>query len=118
MGKHRHIIDSAKRISARFKSLRYHAKKWTKIPSNIDTLIEDLNDAILLFDSIEESRILTTEEGAFRKKCKDHLCACLNSQKTYWKQRGKIKWVKLGDENSNSSTHWLPSSKGKIKLHV
>lgn len=30
----------------------------------------------------------------------DHLDKLLEQQKTYWKQRGSVKWVKLGDENT------------------
>jgi hypothetical protein len=28
------------------------------------------------------------------------MCSLLKKQNIYWKQRGKIKWVKLGDENT------------------
>lgn len=46
---HQHIQDCAKRITARLKTLRYSMKKWTKRPSDMDSMIEDLNAAIFLF---------------------------------------------------------------------
>jgi hypothetical protein len=49
---------------------------------------------------IEESRDLTLEEWNFRKIIQDHLGSLLEQQRIYWKQRDKIKWTTLGDENT------------------
>jgi hypothetical protein len=38
-------------------------------------------------------------ERSFRVAMKKHLATLLQQQLAYWKQRGKIKWVTLGDEN-------------------
>jgi len=35
----------------------------------------------------------------------DKLIALLHQQKTYWKQKGVVKWVALGDAAPNSSMH-------------
>jgi hypothetical protein len=35
-----------------------------------------------------------------RDLLKSHLLKLLHNQNVYWKQRGKIKWVKLGNENT------------------
>ena len=52
-------------------------------------------------DAAENSRPLTDLEQAFRDNLKDELTDLLKKQQTYWRQRGKIKWVTLGYENSN-----------------
>jgi hypothetical protein len=48
----------------------------------------------------------------FRKSMKLHLASLLKQQLAYWKQRGKIKWVTLGDENSRFF-HAMASNKKK-----
>ena len=39
-------------------------------------------------------------EWNLRDILKEHVITLLQNQKSYWKQRGKIKWVKLGHENT------------------
>jgi hypothetical protein len=39
-------------------------------------------------------------EHNFRLLVKQHLSTLLESKRTYWKQRNKLRWVKFGDENS------------------
>jgi hypothetical protein len=51
-------------------------------------------------DLVENQRDLTPRESAFRKALKIQLEGLLKQQLAYWKQRGKIKWVTLGDANS------------------
>jgi hypothetical protein len=51
-------------------------------------------------DSIEEWRDLSLQEWNFRNILNLKLSTLLHQQMIYWKQRGRIKWVKLGDENS------------------
>jgi hypothetical protein len=45
-------------------------------------------------------RTLSLEEWNLRDILKDHVITLLQNQQAYWKQRGKIKWVKLGDANT------------------
>jgi hypothetical protein len=63
-------------------------------------LIAKVNETIELLDIIEEWRNLTTEEWNLRDILKSHVLQLLHNQNVYWKQRGKIKWVKLGNENT------------------
>jgi hypothetical protein len=51
-------------------------------------------------DSVENYRSLTPSEVDLRVSLKKHLTQLLKQQLAYWKQRGKIKWVTLGDSNS------------------
>jgi mannosylglycoprotein endo-beta-mannosidase len=46
---------------------------------------------------IEEHRDLSTKEGNFKAILEEHLTSLLRQQKSYWKQRGRVKWVKYGD---------------------
>ena len=48
----------------------------------------------------EEFRDLGDFEWNCRVILKEHLLILLKNQKIYWKQRGKIKGVKFGDENT------------------
>jgi hypothetical protein len=59
-----------------------------------------VNDIIELLDITEEFRPLFLEESNLRDILKSHLLKLLHNQNVYWKQRGKIKWVKLGNENT------------------
>jgi hypothetical protein len=55
---------------------------------------------IELLDIFEELRPLTLEEWNLRDLLKSHIISLLQNQRVYWNQRGKIKWVKLGNENT------------------
>ena len=46
---------------------------------------------------ISDHRDLSIEEWNFKDILKDHLLDLLERHRLYWKQRGNIKWVKLGD---------------------
>ena len=58
------------------------------------------NEVITLIDIIEEIITLSVTEWNLRDTLKKHLITLLQNQKSYWQQRGKIKWVKLGDANT------------------
>ena len=51
-------------------------------------------------DILEDFRDLTLAEWNFRDTLRLKLNDLLDQQKTYWRQRGAIKWVKLGDTNT------------------
>jgi hypothetical protein len=92
--------DSAKRINAKFKSLRRGLKFWAKNLPCLKHQIQKTNEVIELLDITEELRSLTIDEWNLRDALKVHIITLLQNQRTYWKQRGKIKWVKLGNENT------------------
>jgi hypothetical protein len=95
-----HYADAAKRITSKFKVLRKVLKHWAKSLSSLKVEIEDCNFVIALLDSVENCRSLIPSEVNLRISLKDHLAKLLKQQLAYWKQRGKIKWVTLGDSNS------------------
>ncbi|XP_071685378.1 uncharacterized protein [Lolium perenne] len=92
--------DSAKNINAKFKNLRRGLKLWAKNLPCLKILINKVNEVISLVDTMEEYRTLTVLEWDLRYVLKAHLLTLLQNQKSYWQQRGKIKWVKLGDANT------------------
>jgi retron-type reverse transcriptase len=94
------FTDSAKRINAKFKNLRRALKLWAKNLPCLKNLIAKVNSVIGLLDTIEELMTLSLEEWNLRDILKAHVITLLQNEKSYWKQRGKIKWVKLGDANT------------------
>lgn len=49
---------------------------------------------------IKELRDLSILEWNFRDLLNNHLQSLLKQQRLYWKQRGQIKWVTLGDAST------------------
>jgi hypothetical protein len=89
--------DPAKRIMAKFKRARKAIQVWCKSLPNLAKMIDKVKFVIQLLDFIEESRDLTIQEWNFKEILIHHLHDLLSKQRTYWKQRGQIKWVTLGD---------------------
>jgi hypothetical protein len=92
--------DAAKRINAKLKNVRRGLKLWSKNRPCLKKLIAQVNDTITMLDLFEEARPLSSEEWNLREILKSHVLTLVQNQRTYWKQRGKIKWVKLGNENT------------------
>lgn len=95
-----HYVDAAKIINAKFKILRKHLKTWAKSLSPIKEEILNVKNFVAFLDAIENFRDLTSIELTLREDLKVLLTSLLKKQKLYWQQRGKIKWVTLGSENS------------------
>jgi len=55
---------------------------------------------------LEEFRDLSLIEWNFKEILDNHLLNLLDKQKMYWRQRGNIKWVTLGD----AGTHFFHAS--------
>ena len=93
-------LDAVKSLNAKFKNLRRALKLWARSLSCLKAQIAKLNELIFLWDFFEEFRELEIHEWNCRAILKDQLLLLLRNQKIYWKQRGKIKGVKFGDENT------------------
>jgi hypothetical protein len=91
--------DKAKKMSAKLKHLRQTLRKWKQQLSNLAKTIDNNKSIIMLLDNMEEFRDLSLEWN-FRKIVNEHLEGLLEQQRIYWKQRGRIKWATLGDENT------------------
>jgi hypothetical protein len=93
--------DPAKLITAKFKALRGALRNWQSQLSNLKSTIANIKLVISFLDLIEECRDLSLEEWNFRDLLNRKLSDLLHQQNIYWRQRGTIKWVKLGDENTS-----------------
>jgi Tfp pilus assembly protein PilO len=78
-------LDSAKRITAKFKNLRKALKTWKAQLPNLATVIANSREIISFMDILEEMRDLTLEEWNFRRIVSSHLEQLLEQQRTYWK---------------------------------
>lgn len=92
--------DISKRVGAKFKTLRKDLRQCHSQISNLTKTIDSNKLIIFSLDALEEFRDLSLEEWNFRKLVQENLMKLLEQQKEYWKQRGRIKWVTLGDENT------------------
>jgi hypothetical protein len=59
--------------------------------------IRNVKLVLSFLNIIEEFRDLSLIEWNFRKLLEGKLISLLQQQRTYWKQRGNLKWVTLGD---------------------
>jgi hypothetical protein len=82
---------------AKLKRTRKAIQGWHKSLPNLAKLIDKVKMVIQLLDFIEESKDLTIHEWNFKDILVHHLQDLLSKQRTYWKQRGQIKWATLGD---------------------
>jgi hypothetical protein len=63
-------------------------------------VIANCNFTLALLDGLEEQRNLSTIEKNFRRILGEHIRKLLDAKRAYWRKRAKIKWAKLGDENT------------------
>jgi hypothetical protein len=75
-------------------------KEWNCTLSNLKATIGNVKLILSLFCLIEEFRDLSLVEWNFRKILEGKLQTLLHRQRIYWKQRGNIKWVTLGDAST------------------
>jgi hypothetical protein len=50
---------------------------------------------------LEDQRTPSRLETIFRSLVKHHLSSLLEAKKIYWRQINTVRWIKLGDENTN-----------------
>jgi hypothetical protein len=110
--------DRATKLGAKFKTLRKILRQWHSQISNMSKLIDNNKITLAFLDSLEEFRDLALEEWNFRKLVQENLGKLLDQQREYWKQRGKIKWATLGDENTNffHSTATISHNRNSIMM--
>lgn len=90
-------LDPAKNLSAKFKNLRRAINAWKQKLPGLPLIINNLKIVLHFLETIEMLRDLSLAEWNFRNMVAEKLISLLRQQKAYWKQRGKIRWVKEGD---------------------
>jgi hypothetical protein len=92
--------DPAQVLTVKLKSTRKCLKDWQRNLPNLAKTIENTKLVIQFIDRIEEHNDLEIQEWNFRDLLRQHLSNLLEWQKTYWKQRGTVKWVTCGDADT------------------
>ena len=95
-----HHSGAAKRITAKFKNLRRVLRSWQSQLSSLKANIQNVKLILSFMGLLEEFRDLSMQEWNFRSILQDRLIHLLKQQRTYWKQRGNIRWVTTGDAGS------------------
>lgn len=91
------LQDPTKIITAKFKNLRRILKTQKANVSSLGQMIQNVKATIYLLESIELIRDLSLSERNFRDLLCEKLVFLLKMQRTFLKQRGKIRWIKEGD---------------------
>ena len=91
------LLRYAKILTAKFKFLRNDLKTWQARWSSLTDVIANVKLIMHFLELLGEYRNLILAEWNFKNILKEHLLELLEQQRIYWKQRGAIKWAKLGD---------------------
>ena len=75
-------------------------KQWNQTLSNLKQNIANVKLILTFVNMLEEFRDLSIIEWNFRKSLETKLTSLLQQHRAYWKQRGHIKWVTLGDAST------------------
>lgn len=94
-------LDSARCLSGKFKILRKSLREWQASVINLKQVICNVRMIIFFIEVLGDFRDLSLMEWNFKEILGNKLLALLEKQKIYWKQRGNIKWVQLGDANTH-----------------
>ena len=89
-----HIKDHAKMLTAKFKNLRRELKEWKSTLPKLALAIEKIKLVLHFLETIELFRDLSLPEWNFRNMVSEKLIFLLKQQRTYWRQREKVRWVK------------------------
>lgn len=71
-------------------------REWQASKTGLRTIIANTKTTLQFLEVLGELRDLSVEEWNFKEFLKEHLISILEKQRIYWKQRGTIKFVKLG----------------------
>lgn len=100
-GTQQNTNDSTKLISAKLKGLRKCLREWQASMTNLKTTIANVRLIMHFLEVITEFRDLSLPEWSFHKILETHPLDLLEKQRIYWKQRGNVKWVQLGDAGTH-----------------
>lgn len=93
-------LPANKHLTLCLKRTRADLKSWAKNLRRLDELLANCKVAFAMLSKIEEHRSLCHVEFALCELVQTssrRQSACIAA---YWKQRGKVKWCILGDENT------------------
>jgi exonuclease III len=92
--------DKAAALTARVKELHHDAKVWVRKQRNPSSIFHNCSFIIKLLDMFEECCDMSVGELYLHQLCKDHLSLLVLEKVVHWKQRGKFKAIREGNENT------------------
>jgi hypothetical protein len=92
--------NAAAVLTAKVKRFRFAAKVWKKSHRFIPTHDNNCRFVIDLFDFFEEHRNLSAAKLVLRRSAREALALSIKQRAAHWKQRGKFRAVREGDENT------------------
>jgi hypothetical protein len=92
--------NAAAVLAAKVKRFHFAAKVWKKSHRFIPTHDNNCRFVIDLFDFFEEYRPLDAAERTLRQTAREALALSVKQKAAFWKQRGKFRAIKEGDENT------------------
>lgn len=92
--------DKAKLITAKLKNLRKSLRDWQASMRSLKTVIANVRAVLFFLEILAEYRVLSVPEWNFHRILEEELIQLLERQRLYWKQRGNVKWVQLGDAST------------------
>lgn len=95
-----YITDADKIITTKFKNLRRVLKEWQGNLSNLKKNMANFKLTLSFILFVEEFRDLTLPKWSFKILLEHKLSSLLHQQHIYWKQRGALKWVTLGNAST------------------
>ncbi|XP_071677171.1 uncharacterized protein [Lolium perenne] len=95
-----HARDAAAALAAKVKRYRFAAKGWKRAHRFTPYTENNCKFLLSLLDFFEESRPLSGPERALRAAARETLALAIKKNAAHWKQRGKFRAVKEGDENT------------------
>lgn len=98
----------------KLKGLKSLLKLWNKEEfGNVGLKKTELLKAIDDLDTEEEINPLSIEKQEKRKSLKESLTETIVTEQRMWLQKGKLKWLQEGDENTNFFHRWSTHKKCK-----
>jgi hypothetical protein len=92
--------NAAAALAAKVKRFRFAAKVWKRAHRFIPLHENNCKFLLILFDFFEEHRPLSGAEQHLRRAAGAELALAVKKRAAFWKQRGKFRAIKEGDENS------------------